>query len=379
MDIVFKKILYIGVYLRTKLICKKKIKQLYNYRRSLKGINKISYSKIIQDHKSDIKNYFNKKADIRWINTYIAVSGIISPDYVPEDIYYLEIEPRLNDYTLSRAYSDKNFYEKYFYTFQHIFPTSVLRKIHGTYFDSQFNRVNNEDISSILKKENKLIFKPSLDSGGGTNIKIIDLNTITETNGFDSFIKTLSAINYSWVLQSLIIQHPFFSKFNYSSVNTVRLLTYRSVITEEVHVIQGVLRIGKEGSYVDNQAAGGFACGIDLDSGKLNSFVTDKLGSVYGTNNDIDFKEERYIPRLSEMKEIAKSLAASYNYFRLISFDFCLDSNNKIRLIEINTKNHEINFYQFNNGPLFKGFKEEIYEFCTESQKSFVLDYYLTK
>jgi hypothetical protein len=374
MERLFKKILYVLFYYRVWFACRRKIKKLVNFLRLSNNLIKLNYS-VIKEHKLYLKNIISNPVNIHWIKAYISISGKTSPCYIPEDVYYLGIEPRLNDYSLARAYADKNFYERFLIEFKEVFVSSLLRKINGILYDSEFNLVNKEKISSIIESEEKFIIKPSLDSGGGRGVEIIDFIKKADSYKNHENILTLSSFNENFVLQGIINQHPFFAQFNTSSVNTVRLLAYRSVENNEVEVIQGVLRIGVSGSHVDNQASGGVACGFDLVTGKLNDFVSNKYGKVFKNFNGIDFSEHRTILHLEEMKRIASLIASRYYYFRLLSFDFCMDKNNNVKLIELNTKNHEINFYQFNNGPLFGNYTDEILKYCYKRKKSFVLDY----
>lgn len=45
-----------------------------------------------------------------WHIAYSSVNGQTDPSYVPEDIFYREIIPRLNRQELIPAYKDKNSY-----------------------------------------------------------------------------------------------------------------------------------------------------------------------------------------------------------------------------------------------------------------------------
>ena len=79
----------------------------------------------------------------------------------------------------------------------------------------------------------------------------------------------------NFIIQKYIDQHHWFARFNESSLNTVRVLTYRRIKNEEAVVLHRLLRAGRPGSVVDNQASGGIACAIDTD-GRLMSFGIDK-------------------------------------------------------------------------------------------------------
>jgi hypothetical protein len=87
-----------------------------------------------------------------------------------------------------------------------------------------------------------------------------------------------------FVLQERIRQHPWFAAWNQSSLNTIRMMTYRSVVDNAVHPLGAVVRFGRPGSLVDNQAAGGLTCGV-LKNGKTGSFVCDKMGRFKGEDS----------------------------------------------------------------------------------------------
>lgn len=362
---IIKKLLISLFKLKTEIQLKRKIKLIYGNLKKNSSLVSLDDS-LITKHKNLFIRYFNKKVNIKWLKSYITVSNINDYRYIPENIYYNYIEPKLNNYHLSKAYADKNFYELFFPELKNIFVKTYLRKINNCFYDTNFNLISNtQNIEKLIDKTQKYIIKPSIDSGGGINVFEITGNDIF------NFINK----DYDFIVQEKIIQHSFFSQFNESSVNTIRLFSYKSVINNQIYILQGVFRIGKPGSIVDNQAAGGLACAIDLETSKLNNFVSDKYGNKYYQFNNINFSNDYYIPHLQEMKELAIYIASRLFYFRLLSFDFCVDNMNNIKLIEINNKNHEINFYQFNNGPLFNSFTEEILSYCKDKPVNFLIDF----
>jgi len=240
-------------------------------------------------------------------------------------------------------------------------------------------KIDKNSLNKLLKKHDKFVIKPSLDSGGGfkvdffRNIKGRYMNQDGQEFSLE-YIQSRYRKNY--IIQELIKQQDFFSRFNPSSVNTVRIFTYRSVITERIIPLHAVLRVGKEGHEVDNQASGGLACGINMKTGKLKSFAINKTGDIFTRINQINLKgQPLLIPRFREMVEISKQIATRNYYARLLGLDFTLDSQENIKLIEVNNNNNEINFYQMTNGPLFGEYTQEIIDFCIDHPISFVLDY----
>lgn len=336
---------------------------------------------IIRDHKSLWKKY-KHKISLKWLMVYGTISGIFDFRYIPEDIYYGEIEPRLNSKIFSKAYTDKNAYHSFLNN--EILPGVILRSINGTcyYQDySVFGKVP-EDVSSIKNMpRGKYVIKPTIDTGGGTGVRVITVSeskieinpSLPEGLLIEDLFKFYKR---DFLIQSYIEQHHFFSQFNPSSLNTVRVLTYRSLRDESVVLLHKILRMGKTGNIVDNQASGGIACGI-LPNGLLSDFGVDKYGNKHYDSNGIVFANVGEIPYLGVISEIAIKVAPKFVYSRLLGMDFGVDKDGKVFLVEVNDSNNEINFYQMNNGPLFGEYTDEITSLCIHEPKSFVIDFNL--
>lgn len=325
----------------------------------------------------------NSRFDRTYPHYCAALNEITDINYVPENIYYGRIEPVLNNKSFALAYADKNFYERYFRDEKLLFPETVVRGINGRIYDREYSLLGKpEETRGLVNQGTDYILKPAVETSGGARVRLLkfkgDAVMIDDQSvSFPEFLQFLRD-EYEWnlVLQKRIFPHPWFGDFNASSLNTVRMFTYRSVQDERVHPVQAVVRFGRPGSIVDNQAAGGLTCGITAE-GKLNRFAIDKYGKKF---LDFDFlakKKNEMVPGFAEMTEIACRLASRYYFHRLLGFDFCLDDNNQVRLLEINCKNIEINFLQMNNGPLFGAFTDDIINFCASHKKSVVVDFYI--
>jgi len=369
-----KKILANSYNLKKSKTCSKKIRYIA---KNLE-VNKKNYNKKkVQQHKEKWA-ILKKNVNSLWYKVYSLVLQREEINFIPEDIYYCIVEPCLNNKQLSKAYADKNSYELFFDS--KLFPTTILRNIDGKFYtyDYEFIDISDKTLEKKIESFNKIIIKPSIDSGGG---KSVELFINIKGKFFNEYGKELS-VNYlekhfqrNFLIQSYISQHSFFKQFNKESVNTVRIFTYRSVKDDKIIVLHSILRVGRPGRHVDNQAAGGLSCGIDK-KGKLNNYAVDKYGNRYTNINGRYLDKETIVPFYSKMVEIACKIAPKHKYSRLLGFDFCVDINNQIKIIEINNVNNEINFYQMNNGSLFQEYTDEIINYCTKNQKSFVLDYY---
>jgi hypothetical protein len=311
----------------------------------------------------------------QWAKVYYSINKNADPKYISETTYYSEVEPRLNNIHFSEAYSDKNCYHKIIPT--SLLPSIYLRCIDGSFYSQDYKVIKQEEFEKNINNIEYIVIKKAIETGGGRNVSILKKNETKFKYLFKSrkiFDDLKRKYGRNFIVQEYIYQHSFFQQFNPSSVNTIRLFSYRSVMTNEIQLLHAVLRIGKKGALVDNQAAGGISCGINIDSGVLNDFAVNKYGNIFKESNNIEFKSLK-IPFFKNLKLVAIDIAREYKYHRLLGFDFTINKENKIKLIEVNNKNNEINFYQMNNGSLFGNFSDEIIDYCKNSPKHISLDF----
>ena len=363
------------------LMLRKKIAHIYN---GLKhsGIYLWQPDNIIKSNHRKLWVKYINSVDLKWLKVYGSISGIHDYKYVPEDIYYTELEPRLNNKAFSKAFTDKNQY--YSFIDPAILPEAIMHSINGVYYWPSLSHSN--EIPDFVKlcnnfKVGRYIIKPTLDTGGGEGIRIFNISdsefsVVPKIDGINSLLDLIHYYGRNFIIQKYIEQHSFFEQFNHSSLNTIRIFTYRSLSDERINILHRTLRMGRAGSIVDNQAAGGIACGINSE-GILSEFGVDKSGNKYLHSNGVEFKSIGLIPFLDEINELAINIAHKYNFSRLLGMDFAVNKDNKILLIEVNDSNNEINFYQMNNGPLFGIYTNEVAELSIIEPKSFVIDFNL--
>lgn len=327
--------------------------------------------------------YFWKKIaplnNSRWYKVYSSLSGINDKYFVPESIYYTEIEPRLNDLMTIMTYADKNIYSKLYP--EELFPKTIFRNIHGVFYDQNYTvlHLDNQGFIKRLNPYTKLVTKKTMKSGGGRDVNVFekkDDQFIDSNNTILSMVHLTGRYGRNFIVQEYIEQLEYFKKFNPSSVNTVRVFTYRSVLSGNIVPLHSVLRIGKKGEVVDNQASGGISRGID-ESGKLNDYAVDKYGNIHKEYNSVVFREADLIPEFDRIIEYAVEVAQKNHYSRVLALDFCVDKDGSVKLLEINTANNEINFHQMNSGPIFGDYTEEIIDFCRNNPKTFCSGFYL--
>lgn len=343
--------------------------RILKFRLKIKGFKSKNYNsfkkidkKIEKKHINLWKNLF-PHINCSWLRFYSNVSGNADYRYVPEDIFYSIIERRLNDVNYSQQVADKSNYDIMFN--KNLFPINYIKNISGIYLNSKNNIINYKEASEIIKDlKTSFIIKPTIESGGGKNVKIFNpkKNKIS-LNEIENYY------NSNFLVQERIAQNNFFAKFNRSSLNSLRVLTYRSVINESIKVLSIVFRIGRKGMHVDNQAAGGISVGVDINSGQLKEYAVSKYGKKFKKHPDSNIIfHGKYIPNFNSIIKSVKKVALQIPSQRLLSFDATIDLNENVKIIEINTIGVEINFYQLQGNSLFRNYTNEIINYCKQKK-----------
>lgn len=273
-----------------------------------------------------------------------------NPHIVPEDIAHRYIETVLNPVRFRAFYSDKNMYDRYLHP-SSILPAIYMYRINGgaIYFKLS-NRVvstleSAEDVASMLGESvSKAVLKPSIDSNSGRKVMLFERNGRVLKNKEEFLLSGsfLEQFGSDWVLQEAITQHPYLQQFSKTSVNTIRAMTYRSIEDDTCSVFSAVLRIGKNGSFVDNLFGGGGFLTIDLNNGELGQCVYNRFWQSFPEINDIDFMNGRYIlPFWDKIVDFAKDIAYQIPHARLLAQDITVDSEGNPRLIEFNVNSFD--------------------------------------
>ena len=177
-----------------------------------------------------------------------------------------------------------------------------------------------------------------------------------------------------YLIQSFIRQHPDMAALHPQSINTIRLLTVRSLKDGQIHVMPSILRIGTGDSIVDNTSQGGLAVGIDMESGYLKQygFYKPDFGREVEENGNIIalFKEDEHpdshirfanfqIPYFQEVVSQARYYHSLMPSLHSVGWDIAIGEDGPI-FIEGND-NWEITGPQTCNGGLRKEFEEYFY------------------
>jgi len=306
-----------------------------------------AYKKAVED----FWRPYTLRFDFGWHRMY-ASTGSRDPRFLPDDIYLTHIDRYMNDRDLSRGLRDKNYAALLFPEIN--LPKTVIRIVDGTWMDGQYQLFTKEEALDAAMAEQELICKPTLDSGGGKNIRFWRVE-----DGRQSLLAILNEMGENVVVQEVIAQHETLNRLHKDSVNTIRLITF--LWKGEVHALSAILRMGINGNRMDNGGAGGIAAGI-LPDGRLKSRAFTENGIVYEQHPQGARFEDCVVPNFQDLQETFKRAHVRLSHSKLISWDIAVGTDGKPILVESNLYCGGIKLLQLNNGPLFGELTQEVLE-----------------
>ena len=292
------------------------------------------HRKLTKAQKKEVQDYYKgligHKVPLYSHEYFYSRTGVFTRDYVPTNLYHCELLPRANDKTLAKAYCDKNVCDLLFP--QENVAHYYLKNMHG-YFYFEGKPVSEQQALELCENLKDVIIKPSL-SSKGKGVRLLNFSDGLDESG-DSVGSVFKQYGQDYLIQQRIHQHKDMAALNPSSLNTIRVLSYRSGM--DVLIIYSVVRIGRKGQIVDNQSAGGISTTVTNDG---------RLGKVafggYSTDNilttDSGVVLEGYqLPSYDKVIDMVKRMHMTLPYLNLIGWDMAVEEDGSPVLIEINT------------------------------------------
>lgn len=290
-------------------------------------------------------------------------------DILPLEFSASKIEPCMTPGAFTDYYSDKNMLHRMFPS--HYMPRYYLRNVRGYFMDAEYNMLSEQQVEKILSDidDEKIVLKPSREgSGRGFCVLYKKEGHFRTKDGQRltmDFLKRVYKKDY--LLMAWAEQSDFAAQFNDTSVNTIRMATYRDM-HESIQPLGAAMRFGAVGAVLDNAHCGGVFCGI-MPNGTLQPYVCDWLGRKQETFNHHDFSRNAYtIPNWSEVQRFATNVSKHVLHHDLVALDIYIDKTNTPKLIEINVGSFASWFFQFAGFPTFGAYTKEIVERYTASQ-----------
>lgn len=216
-----------------------------------------------------------------------------------------------------------------------------------------------KDLYNLITEKSirNFVVKP-LAGDAGTSVLVLEVKDVSpedilcldrEGREFDlaklitHMTRILHYQNQGYLLEGRITQHPQLARFNPSSVNTCRIVTFLQK-DGQAKIPLAVLRIGAAGKNTDNWHTRGIAASIDPKTGIIGEGVTrpEFGGNRYSTHPDtgVTFQGEK-VPDWERIADLTRKTAGMTPFIRTVGWDVAPTTTGPI-LIEAN----------FNWGPV---------------------------
>lgn len=329
----------------------------------------LNCSRITAQQERAAKKYWGKlygKIDNRYLSLYNSYSDEFDPRYVPDDLYYGIIDTYFNKALECAAVDDKNWYDLYFADVKQ--PLTIARKVNGTFLNRAYKMITIEEAMNLCVEAEAVVLKKATLSEGGKGIQFWQRQEnedccVGENSRSADILFNILNNSDDIIVQKLINQHPNIGQLHANSVNTIRILTM--MWGNQVEVLSAIIRMGANGSKVDNGHSGGCFAGID-DSGRVKDVAYDYMtGERYLHRHPTSGAKfsDTVIPNFEDCKSLVRNLAPRLSRVsRLTSWDLSIDECGEPILLEVNLCWGGLFFHQIANGPIFGDKAVEILE-----------------
>lgn len=357
-DKIHVKTKYLYTSIRKSAYARKRIKMIkggYNGTRSEFAGNVSSYWK-----------KYGKHPEKYWYDLYCDGMNHYEPRFIPDSIWYSDILPYFNNLFMRKAYTDKCMIGRLLPDVGK--PDTIVKNIAGYFYNGDGEQlISRDEAIKLCAQEEHLIFKPSLDSGGGGGIQFYD----QDKDGVEVIDQLFDRLEVGYVVQRLVKQHPDLDRVNNTSLNTVRVMSFH--FKDTIHILSAQLRMGGIGSRVDNITAGGCACAIKDDGWLVEKAVTRKSVWTDEHASGIKFKDIQ-VPSYDRIIDTVKRLHCLLPYFNIIGWDFAVNYDGEPILIEFNVLPEQ---NQIGSGaPTFGALSDDVFdEVFIRKEKKNVFNY----
>ncbi len=290
------------------------------------------------------------------------------------------LRPRLNDREWAPLLSNKLLFNSYYK--QRGLPVTTLygmfHPLFGADVDGKPLRTA-ADLESWLDKKgvSQFVVKPLAGSGGSSVLVLEVLSnsgelffedrggkryTVQELVVYMS--KTLEYKSQGFLLEERVVGHPEMARFNPSSLNTCRILTFLDK-SGKAEILYAIMRIGGLGKNTDNWHAGGISAAVDKQTGIIGEgMVRPEFGGTTHTahpGTGLTFAGET-VPFWEETCELLEKAARLTPFTYTVGWDVAATPTGPV-LIEANFNWSPFIIQAFHGGMLTPENREKFAQF----------------
>lgn len=155
----------------------------------------------VKEIKSFYKGYGVKNVNVLWHQYYSDGNNNFSKGYIPENFFYMYLEPKLNRGLYFPALEDKNLLERLFPKVKQ--PETILKNINGFYYGAN-GLIDWGQILELCNTGENLVLKPTLETGGGKNVILFSCENGITNNGQNSLKSLLEGYKKILLFRGLL-------------------------------------------------------------------------------------------------------------------------------------------------------------------------------
>lgn len=218
-------------------------------------------------------------------------------------------------------------------------PLKIASILSGSIYDRNGQTCNFDNLISFLEESDAENFFMKPDDGrGGRGISRIEKRNgkiMVEDNILDEQLLHRLTGKTNFIIQEGIVQRADFMNIYPHSVNTLRTVTQN--FNGVPKIIAVVLRMGRNGLFVDNASSGGIFAFIDNETGLMSPEAQGLFDmKSYKTHPDTGFRFEGYtIPGWENIRQSILKIAASTPELPDVAWDITV-TDKGIKVVEIN-------------------------------------------
>ena len=305
-------------------------------------------------HKKELSPYFEVrgfKVSMMFSDYFSRLNGISSDRYLSMDLYYFYVIPALNRHDFKDAYLDKNIYSLLFPDVKQ--PRTIIKNMNGHYYRDGKEITIDQAVEAIRNSSVNMIIKPTVETCNGEGVEQLG-------NYSDGELKSLlEQYGINFIVQEKVVQHPDLQRVNPTSLNSMRLYTYRHLDgSYEFLYPFAHMRFGGKGAIKDNVSQGGGTCLINSDGSVDDKVYRFKNMQVSSLKEETGV-EDLVVPNYSGVIQTLIGMHKRLPYFDFVGWDVTVLPDGEPLLIEFNLV-PSVEGPQMMSGPMFGDLLDEV-------------------
>lgn len=324
----------------------------------------------------EYKGRLNLKFNLDWFAHYKFYRGDVEVRSVPKDLWmYMERSLNPVKYRLlqHKGMLHRIIDKKYL-------PVTIINKMFGVILDENDNVVSEADAIERLISHNAFVYKPTVHTGGGKGVELVAFDSDNMDDRKRKIEPMIRKDNF--ICQDLISCSGLLTRYNkYEvTVNTIRCFSF--YMNGQVSVLSSYMRMGGGKTINDNvclktahnNELDTASCYVGIrEDGTLCDFAVNMISNYqkhFKSPSGLLLKGEK-IGFYDRIKESVISLHKHLPMLKFIAWDITLDSDDNIRIIEINLDSQDIEDHHIFNGAIFASRFEELCDYVRANPPSF--------